>query len=310
MEEIENLYFTGMTMTQLTTQQLFTRFTSVFGHRVIKRRQQEWHKSKEGWDYHALLHMLYWVFHDRHNLAHSECWLLVKDRTLGKMRKRLLELAPELNEKEVDSIDVALQGLDNHSLQNPLTSEKSVEELLAEGYVGVDAELAGNVAFALASEQFKKQINWIKSKFSGREKLALMTSHKEAFEQLLEFLNSKFGWYPEIYQEEGKSEVYIFPPDNHIEEEAIQLATTDEDAWTGSLYSLDYLERHQNVLLFIFATKSKNSDKQEWLVVQKNVENNQKWVSLYSGTLEEAYYNWAKQVDLTAPKFRQIDELD
>jgi hypothetical protein len=57
---------------QISVKELFEEFTSKVGHKVIKRRQEEWRKSPQGWDAHALSHMAYWTARDIKKLTHTQ----------------------------------------------------------------------------------------------------------------------------------------------------------------------------------------------------------------------------------------------
>ena len=279
-------------MSETTVKQLFQRFNYRFGHRVIERRQQQWHESEEGWDFNVLLHMLYWIFRDRCSLRHSEALDVVsRKRNFKQVRERLLELAPELE-------------AETGELNNPFISHATIEELLKQGYIRVDIEHRNNTTFAAAAQRFREEIWWTQTQPNANGEVGLMTLDTQTFNHLLDFMLRQFGWYPVVHTSESQP-IYIFTPENHIEEEAIVLTTSGKYGWKGSLYSLEYLERYKDKdeICFIFATQPKEAKEQEWLLVQINTKTRNRSWSVHTGTLKQVYYIWAEQIKIPEPNF-------
>jgi|JFJP01.1.fsa_nt_gi serine/threonine-protein kinase len=192
------------------------------------------------------------------------------------------------------------------SLKNPFISDQTIDQLLENGYIGVDLALSDDSAFAGAAHKFKEQVKWTKSQVDEEGDVALMTSNLSEFDQLLNFMLAQFGWCPQVYSNQEIPDVFIFSPQSELQEGAIFLATDGEKGWQGSLYSLDYVDsiENANILGFIFATKPKDDSQQEWLLVEVNRQKNTRGWSVHSGTLEQVYYIWAERVEISEPNFK------
>jgi len=198
------------------------------------------------------------------------------------------------------------------SLKNPFISDQTIDQLLENGYIGVDLALSNDSAFAGAAHKFKEQVKWTKSQVDEEGDVALMTSNLSEFDQLLNFMLAQFGWCPQVYSNQEIPDVFIFSPQSELQEGAIFLATDGEKGWRGSLYSLDYVDsiENANILGFIFATKPKDDSQQEWLLVEVNRQKNTRGWSVHSGTLEQVYYIWAERVEISEPNFKPTtDEI-
>ena len=111
----------------------------------------------------------------------------------------------------------------------------------------------------------------------------------------------------------GESSHYIFTPKNAIETAAIALAIEGEAGWKGSLYSLDYFDRHLEHICFIFATQPKEKSNCSWLLVAFNSNDRSKyWIALGKKLLPEVYYAWAKVVQNNKPRFdfQRMEDID
>ncbi|MEA5510529.1 protein kinase [Crocosphaera sp. UHCC 0190] len=199
----------------------------------------------------------------------------------------------------------------DYSINHPFPSDKTIEELLEKGYIGVDYELVIDNAFVVAANhKFKEQIKWVRTQPDQDGDVALMTNDTQAFDQLLDFMLDKFGWCPQVYSNQTPQEIYIFTPKNEQEEQAIYLATVGDFGWKGSLYSLEYNEAYRDKSCLIFATQPKDSQKQEWLLVQVNTKKKQISWSVHDESLEKVYYLWAESIKIPEPKFKPTaDEL-
>ena len=194
------------------------------------------------------------------------------------------------------------------SLKKPFPSNRTMEELLAEGYIGIDYNLASDNAFAAAAYKFKDKIQWSITKLDAEE-IWLMTPNQEALKQLSEFMLDKFSWCPMIYSDKPEA-VFIFTPQNEIEKAAIEATISGDYGWQGSLYSLEVFEYQGNEVGFIFATKPLNSLKQEWLLVKLNFDDYTGSWSHHDGTLEQVYYIWKEQITLSEPNYNPTaDEI-
>ena len=194
------------------------------------------------------------------------------------------------------------------SYKKPFRSPKTIEQLLAEGYVGIDCQLAYDNAFAAVAYKFRNQIKWTLSNSQAPE-VWLMTTDKQALQQLSEFMLNKFSWSPMIYTNNSQ-EVFIFTPKNNTERAAIEATISGEYGWQGSLYSLERYEYQDNEAGFIFATKPLDSRQQEWLLVRLNfIDYTGSW-SHHEGTIEQVYYIWKENIELAEPNYHpSTDEI-
>ncbi len=187
------------------------------------------------------------------------------------------------------------------SYKKPYPSQKSIDELLNEGYVGIDSKLAQDNAFAAVAYKFKHQIKWTVSSQSDEE-VWLMTTDKQALEKLSDFMLQKFSWSPMIYAAKPK-QAFIFTPKNDTEKAAIEATISGEYGWQGSLYSLELYEYQDNEAGFIFATKPLDSTDQEWLLVKLNFSDYTGSWSHHEGSLEQVYYIWKENIQLSEPNY-------
>ncbi|MEM7760151.1 MAG: hypothetical protein AAGF83_05445 [Cyanobacteria bacterium P01_G01_bin.67] len=194
------------------------------------------------------------------------------------------------------------------SYKKPFPSPKTIDQLLSEGYVGIDHKLAEDNAFAAVAYKFKNQIKWTISSQIEPE-IWLMTTDKQALEKLSEFMLNKFSWSPMIYAAKPKK-AFIFTPQNNTEKAAIEATISGEYGWQGSLYSLELYEYQDNEAGFIFATKPLDSPQQEWLLVKLNfLDYSGSW-SHHEGTLEQVYYIWKEKIQLAEPNYKPTtDEI-
>ena len=207
--------------------------------------------------------------------------------------------------------DFGLQSRPIHydfSYKKPFLSSKTIDELLAEGYVGIDRELVYDNAFAAVAYKFRNKIKWTLSS-SLESEVWLMTTNRQALQQLSEFMLDKFSWSPMIYAEKPES-AYIFTPQNNTERAAIEATISGEYGWQGSLYSLERYEYQDNEAGFIFATKPLDSLQQEWLLVRLNfIDYTGSW-SHHEGTIEQVYYIWKENIELDEPNYKPTaDEI-
>ena len=187
------------------------------------------------------------------------------------------------------------------SYKNPFPSEKTIDELLQEGYVGVDRKLAEDNAFAAVAYKFKNQIKWtISNQFN--ERVWLMTTDKQALKSLSDFMLEKFSWCPMVYSSQPQ-EAFIFTPKNDTEKAAIEATISGEYGWQGSLYSLELYEYQENEAGFIFTTKPLDSPQQEWLLVKLNFKDYTGSWSHHDGTFEQVYYIWKENIQLSEPNY-------
>lgn len=189
----------------------------------------------------------------------------------------------------------------DYSYKKPFPSQKTIDELLREGYVGVDHKLANDNAFAAVAYKFKNQIKWTISSQIENE-VWLMTTDTQALQQLSEFMLNKFSWCPMIYSNKPQ-EAFIFTPKNDTEKAAIEATISGEYGWQGSLYSLELYEYQDNEAGFIFTTKPLDSLKQEWLLVKLNFSEYTGSWSHHEGTLEQVYYIWKEKIQLSEPNY-------
>lgn len=194
------------------------------------------------------------------------------------------------------------------SYKKPFPSQKTIDELLNEGYVGVDRKLADDNAFAAVAYKFKNQIKWTMSN-QFAEQVWLMTPDKLALEKLSDFMLKKFSWCPMIYAAKPEK-AFIFTPKNNTEKAAIEATISGEYGWQGSLYSLELYEYQDNEAGFIFATKPLDSPEPEWLLVKLNFSDYTGSWSHHDGTLEQVYYIWKEKIQLSEPNYHPTtDEI-
>ena len=208
-------------------------------------------------------------------------------------------------------IEFGLQARPVHydfSYKKPFPSQKTIEELIAEGYVGIDHKLVYDNAFAAVAYKFRKRIRWTITSRSEAD-VWLMTQDKQALTKLSEFMLAKFSWSPMIYAEKPQ-ESFIFTPQNNTERAAIEATISGEYGWPGSLYSLELYEYQDNEAGFIFATKPLDSSEQEWLLVRLNfIDYTGSW-SHHEGTIEQVYYIWKENIELSEPNYKPTtDEI-
>jgi hypothetical protein len=196
----------------------------------------------------------------------------------------------------------------NFSYKKPFPSSKNIEQLLGEGYVGIDHKLSEDNAFAAVAYKFRDQIKWTISNRHESE-IWLMTRDKQALQKLSEFMLNKFSWSPMIYTDIPK-EAFIFTPKNNTERAAIEATISGEYGWQGSLYGLELYEYQDNEAGFIFATKPLDSSDQEWLLVRLNfIDYTGSW-SHHEGTIEQVYYIWKENIELAEPNYKPTtDEI-
>jgi len=194
------------------------------------------------------------------------------------------------------------------SYKKPFPSHKTIDQLLAEGYVGIDHKLVKDNAFAGVAYKFKNQIRWtLSSQFESE--IWLMTTDKNALEELSGFMLSKFSWSPMVYSVRPQA-AFIFEPQNDTEKAAIEATVSGEYGWQGSLYSLELYEYHNNEAGFIFTTKPLDSVKQEWLLVKLNFQDYTGSWSHHDGSLEDVYYIWKENIQLIEPNYNpSSDEI-
>ena len=194
------------------------------------------------------------------------------------------------------------------SYKKPFPSSKTIEELLAEGYVGIDCKLAEDNAFAAVAYKFGDRIRWTISNNLEPE-VWLMTQDKAALKNLAKFMLSKFSWSPMVYEAKPK-EAFIFTPKNNTERAAIEATVSGEYGWQGSLYALELYEYQDNEAGFIFATKPLDSERQEWLLVRLNFIDYTGCWSHHEGSIEQVYYIWKENIELSEPNYKPTtDEI-
>lgn len=194
------------------------------------------------------------------------------------------------------------------SYKKPFPSPKTIDQLLNEGYVGIDRQLVRDNAFAAVAYKFQNQIRWTISNQQEPE-IWLMTTDRQALQQLAKFMLDKFSWSPMIYTAKPQK-AYIFTPRNDTERAAIEATISGEYGWQGSLYSLELYEYREKEAGFIFATKPLDSLQQEWLLVRLNfVDYTGSW-SHHGGSLEQVYYIWQENIQLLEPNYNPTaDEI-
>lgn len=194
------------------------------------------------------------------------------------------------------------------SIQNPLISDKTIHQLLEKGYMGVDYKLSSDTAFAAAAYKLSDRIKWAKTKPDEDGDIGLMTPDIQEFHQLLQFMLDKFGWCPMVYSNEEKEEIFIFTPKDEIEESAIELVTSGEYGWKGSLYSLEYSAKETDKICFIFSTKPNTSKDQEWLLYIANLKNGESYWSFHDESFEQVYYKWAEEIEGDIPNYKPTSD--
>lgn len=192
------------------------------------------------------------------------------------------------------------------SYKKPFPSQKTIDELLTEGYVGVDIKLVDDNAFAAVAHKFKNQIRWTVSN-QQEEQIWLMTTDQEALEMLSGFMLEKFSWCPMIYHTRPQ-ERFIFSPKNDTEKAAIEATISGDYGWQGSLYSLEVYEYQDSGAGFIFATKPLNSRSQEWLLVKLNFKDYTGSWSHHDTSLEHVYYIWKENIQLSEPNYHPTSD--
>lgn len=217
----------------------------------------------------------------------------------------------ELQQNKIDIYKKALQPRPIHydfSYKKPFPSTKTIEDLLNEGYVGIDRKLIDDYAFAAIAYKFRHKIKWTISALQEPE-VWLMTTDRQALQQLVEFMLDKFGWSPMIYTEQPQK-AFIFTPKNDTERAAIEATISGEYGWQGSLYALELYEYRHNEAGFIFATKPLHSPQQEWLLVRLDFLNYTGSWSHHEGTIEQVYYAWQENIRLLEPNYNPTaDEI-
>ena len=149
------------------------------------------------------------------------------------------------------------------SFRNPFISDKTIDQLLEEGYIGVPYDfVADQAVFAAICQRFKDKVKWTKTAPDNDGDVGLMTSNVAEFYELTQFMMENFGWYPAYYSNQEVDKPFIFTAKNEIEANAIKVATSGEYGWRGSLYSLDCfgMTRNSRHLCFIFATQPEGSE--------------------------------------------------
>lgn len=207
------------------------------------------------------------------------------------------------------NVDQALQARPIHydfTYKKPFLSHKTIDQLLVEGYVGIDHKLIKDNAFAGVAYKFKNQIRWTLSSQVESE-IWLMTTDKNALEELSKFMLNKFSWSPMIYAARPQA-AFIFEPKNDTERAAIEATISGEYGWQGSLYSLEIYEYHDNEAGFIFTTKPLDSVNQEWLLVKLNFQDYTGSWSHHEGLLEDVYYIWKENIQLTEPNYNPTSD--
>ena len=192
--------------------------------------------------------------------------------------------------------------------KKPFPSSKTIDELLQEGYVGIDRRLAKDNAFAAVAYKFRDRIKWTIST-STEADVWLMTTNKQALQKLSEFMLNQFSWSPMIYTKKPQK-AFIFTPKNDTERAAIEATISGEYGWQGSLYSLELYEHQDNEAGFIFATKPLDSPQPEWLLVQLNFAEYTGCWSHHEGRIEQVYYIWKENIQLSEPNYNPTtDEI-
>ena len=224
---------------------------------------------------------------------------IMKQNKLNKLRQNNIYIEFDLQARPVHY---------DFSYKKPFPSQKTIEQLLNEGYVGIDHQLVYDQAFAAVAYKFRNEIQWTISNRLESE-VWLMTKDKMALQKLAEFMLSKFSWSPVIYRDIPE-QAFIFTPKNNTERAAIEATISGEYGWQGSLYALELYEYQDNEAGFIFATKPLDSPNQEWLLVRLNfIDYTGSW-SHHDGTIEQVYYIWKENIELVEPNYKPTtDEI-
>ena len=213
-----------------------------------------------------------------------------------------------LNKADVNSVIKPRPVHYDFTYKKPFPSPKTIDELLQEGYVGIDCRSAEDNAFAAVAYKFRDRIKWTISNRTEAE-IWLMTTDKQALQKLSEFMLNQFSWSPMIYTAKPKK-AFIFTPKNETERAAIEATISGEYGWQGSLYSLELYEYRDNEAGLIFATKPLNSLQQEWLLVKLNFAEYTGCWSHHEGTLQYVYYIWKENIQLSEPNYNPTaDEI-
>jgi hypothetical protein len=194
------------------------------------------------------------------------------------------------------------------SIQNPFLSDKTIAQLVEKGYIGVSFETSTNTAFAAAAHKFSDKIKWAKTKPDQDGEVGLMTPDIMEFQNLLQFMLDNFGWCPMVYSDQEEEKIYIFKPQNEIEEFAIELVTDGDRGWKGSLYSLEYSAKEKDRICFIFSTKSKESIEKEWLLYVANLKDQTSYWSYHDGSIQQVYYKWAEEIEGDTPNYNPTSD--
>ena len=199
------------------------------------------------------------------------------------------------------------------SFRNPFISDKTIDQLLEEGYIGVPYDfVADQAVFAAICQRFKDKVKWTKTAPDNDGDVGLMTSNVAEFYELTQFMMENFGWYPAYYSNQEVDKPFIFTAKNEIEANAIKVATSGEYGWRGSLYSLDCfgMTRNSRHLCFIFATQPEGSGKQEWLFFRFDRAKNTTCWSVHPTNLKQVCYLWAEEIQVPEPNFNPTaDEI-
>lgn len=114
-----------------------------------------------------------------------------------------------------NSIDQLLQSIESdYSIEKPHPSPKNIEQLVQEGYVGIDYQFVYTTALVVTARQFT-QIRWVKTAPNEAGKVGLMTIDLEQFDQLLTALQAQFNQHPTVYR---------------LDTDTVPLASTQEDS--------------------------------------------------------------------------------
>lgn len=215
---------------------------------------------------------------------------------------------PQANKADAKSVIKPRPIHYDFTYKKPFPSPKTIDELLREGYVGIDRRLATDNAFAAVAYKFRDRIKWTIST-STEPDVWLMTTNKQALQKLSEFMLNQFSWSPMIYTEKPER-AFIFTPKNDTERAAIEATISGEYGWQGSLYSLELYEHHNNKAGFIFTTKPLDSPQQEWLLVQLNFAECTGCWSHHEGSIKQVYYIWKENIQLSEPNYNPTtDEI-
>ena len=107
---------------------------------------------------------------------------IMKQNKLNKLRQNNIYIEFDLQARPVHY---------DFSYKKPFPSQKTIEQLLNEGYIGIDHKLVYDQAFAAVAYKFRNEIQWTISNRLESE-VWLMTKDKMALQKLAEFMLSKF----------------------------------------------------------------------------------------------------------------------